>query len=225
MEVSGLYALRAPEILDDDLSSTIEHLCATEPLKSVLEIGASSGEGSTVALVRGLRKNPNAVRLYCMEVSLARFEALAKRYAEVPFVRAYNLSSVRSSRLLTPQEVADFSGAEEKNVVHFELEDMLDWRRNDVQYVAGTALDVDGILQIKAENGIDDFDLVLIDGSAFAAGAELEDCYGARWLLLDDVRVIKNWANRNRLLKDDHYELYEENLELRNGYSVFRRRD
>ena len=68
---------------------------------------------------------------------------------------------------------------------------------------------------------IDYFDLVLIDGSEFTGIEELNRVYGAKWILLDDIRAFKNHYNYHRLSKDPDYQLIEENHTLRNGHAIF----
>jgi predicted O-methyltransferase YrrM len=51
-----------------------------EDIKSILEIGSSSGERSTEAFVMGLRENPNQATLFSMEISKNRFIELQNRY-------------------------------------------------------------------------------------------------------------------------------------------------
>src|SRR5215831_10371378 len=65
-----------PEISSDEFNQLIRHLCATENLDAVLEIGSSSGYGSTEAFVAGLSRNPGSPRLFCVEVSRSRFDQL-----------------------------------------------------------------------------------------------------------------------------------------------------
>jgi hypothetical protein len=55
---SDLNRVIAPEITGDAFYETIRHLAATENLATVLEIGSSSGGGSTEAFVAGLARNP-----------------------------------------------------------------------------------------------------------------------------------------------------------------------
>ena len=72
---------------------------------------------------------------------------------------------------------------------------------------------MDGIRAVKEEHGIDTFDAALLDGSEFAGPAVLEDVYGATWLVLDDIRSIKNHANYTRLRGDDAYTMTERSTE------------
>ena len=73
---SELTFLIPPEIKNDDFYTIIQQLAKTEDIKTVLEIGSSSGGGSTEAFVTGMRENPNQPKLFCMEVSQARFTEL-----------------------------------------------------------------------------------------------------------------------------------------------------
>lgn len=215
----------APEIKGDELYRLIVDISAREPIATILEIGSSAGGGSTEAFVTGIAANPAAPRLFCMEVSRPRFEELQKRYADRGFVSCYNTSSVPLSAFPAPAQVESFYGSTSTNLNHYPLERILGWLKQDIDYVAGSGFDRDGIALIKSENGIEQFDMVLIDGSEFTGEAELERVYGARWLLLDDVNAYKNYANYQRLKNDPGYELYRENWSLRNGYAVFRKKD
>ncbi|HSI61987.1 MAG TPA: hypothetical protein VLE43_02680 [Candidatus Saccharimonadia bacterium] len=47
----GLRAIIAPEVLRDEFFDAIRNLARTAPIDTVLEIGSSSGEGSTQAWV------------------------------------------------------------------------------------------------------------------------------------------------------------------------------
>lgn len=68
-----------PEVLDDNFYHSLVHCASRSDVKTILEIGSSSGEGSTDAFVKAIRNrsDSNSVKLFCMEVSQARFEKLA----------------------------------------------------------------------------------------------------------------------------------------------------
>ena len=100
----------APEILNDALYNAIVGLSQFENLKNVLEIGSSSGGGSTSAFVHGLMQNKNRPTLYCMEVSRSRFLELQRTYQKYDFIRCFNVSSVSSSRVASENAVRQFYG-------------------------------------------------------------------------------------------------------------------
>jgi hypothetical protein len=225
-QVSASDRLIAPEILDDAFYEALKGLGMFEDLEHVLEIGSSSGEGSTRALVSTLRLNRHNPVLYCMEVSRARFAELQRAYQKYDFVRCYNMSSVPSSHVASEEEIRVFYDTHRTALNQYDLATIFGWRAEGLQYLQEhPELDRDGIAQIKKANGIEHFDLVLIDGSEFTGSAELDEVYGAKIICLDDTNAFKCYAARQRLMSDPLYENLADDQTLRNGYSIFCRTD
>lgn len=220
---SELDFIIPPEVKDDELYDLIKKIACDEKLETVLEIGSSSGEGSTQAFVEGLNCYPHKPVLFCLELSLPRFKALKKRFADFPFVKCYNDSTVPLSSFPSEQEVADFYNSTKSGLNHYPLSRVLGWLKQDIDYVRNSDVPGKGIERIKRENCVTNFDMVLIDGSEFTGKAELDAVYGARIILLDDVNSFKNRENYDRLSADPQYELVRENWNLRAGYAVFKR--
>lgn len=220
---SGLDRIIPPEIRRDRFSRAIEAVGATEGVRHILEIGASGGDGSTEAWVRGALRNPRRPDLHCIEVSVPRFHALAERWRAHPFVHCHHCSSVPAAAFATEEEVARFYREVRSKLRHVRLEKVLGWLRQDLAYLAEHGVAGDGIRRIQAEHGIGLFDAVLIDGSEFTGKSELALVYGARFLLLDDIRSFKNWENYRRLRDDPAYRLVTKSRWLRNGFAVFER--
>ena len=222
-KTSELDRLIPAEVKNDPLYHAILSLARTENIRTVLEIGSSSGEGSTEAFVRGLRENQNRPQLFCMEVSKPRFEALRQRYTADSFVRPYHVSSVPVEKFPSEECLAAFYHAHLAARFGFPLNEFLRWRQVDIDYITASGVPTNGIRLIKQENGIEFFDVVLIDGSEFTGQAELAEVYGARFILLDDSTVFKNLGNFERLMADPGYRLRESNECVRNGYAIFER--
>ncbi len=214
-----------PEILNDEFYELIRTLARTASIRTALEIGSSNGAGSTRAFVEGLHDNPDRPLLFCLEVSRQRFKELVLRYAGDAQVRCYNLTSVRLDRFPTEAAVVDFYNSHQSKLSRIPLREVLRWWRQDIRYVGRLPEAQDGIRIIKDENHVDQFGMVLIDGSEFTGSAELEDVYGAHYILLDDIGTYKNFGNYERLLADPDYSLSSCNRTLRNGYAVFKRQD
>jgi len=212
-----------PEIFGDEFYETIRSLARTARVKTILEIGSSTGEGSTRAFVEGMRDNPDHPVLLCMEVSRARFQELARRYKEHPDVKCYNLTSVPVDRFPTEAEVTEFYRTRQTKLNRVPLGEVLRWLRQDLRYLARTGGDGNGIRTIKRENGIERFGMVLIDGSEFTGPAEFDEVYGADYILLDDIGMFKNLRNFERMRADPAYRLVAKNEEVRNGYAAFER--
>ena len=223
--VSELERIIPPEIKNDAFYQTIYKLAQTEPIATILEIGSSSGEGSTEAFVSGISKNPSHPTLFCMEVSKTRFAALKKHYQHLPYVKCYNVSSVPLEAFPKESEVSKFYNSTQTSLRLYGLKTVLVWLKADIDYVKNARVPQTGIYIIKTENNIKNFDMVLIDGSEFTGMAELKLVYGARFILLDDITAFKNYANYKQLLADPDYALVEENKQLRNGYAIFKRKN
>ena len=224
LEPSGLQAIIAPEVYRDEFSDAIRNLARSAGIDSVLEIGSSSGEGSTLAWVEGLRDNPRKPRLYCMEVSKVRCAALEQRWGAEGFVECFLGSSVDLEQFPSEAEVTDFYRTVEGPLRQYPLDQVLGWLRDDIEYVKKEGVQTGRIREIKRVRGIKNFGAVLIDGSEFTGNAELDEVYGAEFILLDDTQTYKCHQAHHRLLHDPAYELIAENPKLRNGYSIFRRR-
>jgi len=220
---SQLDQLIPAEIKNDQFYAAIRHITATENLKTMLEIGASSGDGSTEALVSGLLANPARPTLFSIEISKVRFAALQQRYAPCPAVKCYNVSSVSIAAFPSEAEVTAFYQSVPSALNGYPLEQVLSWLRADTEYIRSSGVTENGVELIKQENGIERFDLVLIDGSEFTGRAELELVYGARFILLDDILTFKNFHNFHRLRQDVNYKLKGADGRVRYGCAIFER--
>ncbi len=220
---SALDRLIRPEIKHDRFARAIVQVAATDGVRHILEIGSSAGDGSTEAIVRGALQNRVRPTVHCLEVSKPRYAALCERYRDVDFVRCYNVSSVPLERFPSDADVTAFHRHVKSKLSRVRLELVLSWLRQDREYLMQHDLSAEGIRQIKEANGITQFDAVLIDGSEFTGRADLDEVYGARFLLLDDIRTYKNYHNAERLSVDPAYRLVKKGRWPRNGFAVFER--
>jgi len=218
---SQLDYLIPPEVKNDEFYFDIYNLSKSENLKSILEIGASSGEGSTEAFARGISENPCKPTLYTIEVSKVRYLSLKKRYENNPFIKCYNLSSVGVDDFPSKRSMIEYLLNHELELPDVNL--VLRWLKQDINYLYSSKVPQNGIEKIKKENKIDCFDAVLIDGSEFTGEAELKLVYGAKFILLDDIKTYKNHENHQQLKNDANYKLLKENYLVRNGYSIFKK--
>ena len=220
---SELDNLIPGEIAGDSFSDIIEDIASAEGVREILEIGSSAGEGSTASWVRGALRNAVRPRLHCIEVSTERHAALVERWGAQEFVHCHHTSSIPVERFPSAEEVERFYRDVPSRLRDFDLATVLRWLRQDLDYLHDHGLSSPGIGQIKARYSIDAFDAVLIDGSEFAGRAELEEVYGARFLLLDDTETFKNWENSRRLQADPAYRPVYVDPETRNGFAIFER--
>ncbi len=224
VEPTALDTLITPEVFQDEFYEAIVNLARSAPIDTVLEIGSSSGGGSTLAWVEGLRRNPRHPKLYCMEVSRVRWGALKDRWEGEGFVECFLGSSVRPDQFPTAAQVEHFLKTVDGPLREYPVEQVLGWLEEDLAYIKKENVSCGCIAEIKRARGIEHFGAVLIDGSEFTGDAELDEVYGAEFILLDDTQTYKCHSARQRLLHDPGYEMIADNPTLRHGYSIFQRR-
>lgn len=211
------------EIKNDSFYDSLRALAMLPDVRTILEIGSSAGGGSTEAFVSGLQERAEPANLYCMEISATRFARLRETYEAFDFVQCFNASSVPLSDFPSHQTVGAFWDTVQSGLRAYPKATVLGWLDADRDYVRSHGSDSNGIQLIKSERGIEQFDVVLIDGSEFTGEAELRHVYGAKYIALDDISTYKNWNNYFKLKEDPHYELIAEERSVRNGYCVFKR--
>ena len=217
-------AIIPPVIVDDGLADWLARLCETERLANVLEIGSSSGEGRTAAIVARLAENAERPRLFCLEMDRSRYQALARRFADRDFVVCYRASSVPPEFFLSEADVARLFAEVGADPGQDGLRTALQRRAKQLAYIAEDVAVTDGIDRIKRDFGIEKFDLVVMTGSQFTGREDLKRVHGARWILLDDTNTLNTYAVWSSLKSDPDYELVHEIRGRKHGFSIFRHR-
>ena len=214
------------EVLNDEFYNELISIASRPELKTFLEIGSSSGSGSTQALVNGIKQRVDhfGVSLFCMELSRPRFIKLSETYAAEEFVKTYNLSSVATTEFPSATEVEFFYNNTKTNINNAPLTTVLEWRSQDLYYIKENALDANGIQFIINANKIDKFDFVLIDGSEFTGERELIHILGAKVIALDDINAFKCFSAFNILSSHFAYKLVSFDRNTRNGFAIFEKR-
>ena len=83
----------------------IELLKTDKSINNILEIGASSGDGSTEAFMIGKNKN---VKLFSIEVCTERFNILKNRYKDDKLFYPYNISSININSFPRKGKIINF---------------------------------------------------------------------------------------------------------------------
>lgn len=217
-----------PEIKNDNFYYWIINIISNDTsIKKIIEIGASSGEGSTEAIIIGLLKqkqnNPNKLKLFSLEVCSERFTRLRDRYEKTrfPYFIPLNMSSISINNFPSKQEIIEFYNTIKTTLNQYPLEMVLSWYDKDQEYIIKNSIPQNGIDYIKNQYKIDAFDLALIDGSEFTGLAELTKVLGAKYILLDDINAFKNYKTHELLKNNKNYKCIIEDYKTRNGFSIF----
>ena len=214
------------EIKNDELYNRIINtiLLFNEEIETVLEVGASSGDGSTEAIVRAMSQLEDK-ELYTLEVDLARFAALQERYKDLDWVIPVNKSAVHLNEYPTKGQIEDFYNTIKTQLNQYPIEFVLSWYDTEIEKVEYLGDKIGGIDQIKKDNNIKNFDMVILDGSPFTGYQEFLKIAGAKIIVLDDIIDIKHHFTQLALRENEGYECIFCNAALRNGYAIWVKRD
>jgi hypothetical protein len=194
-------------------------------IKKVIEIGASSGEGSTEALLIGKIKNEqlysNKIKIFSLEVCSERYNKLKDRYQTISNFYPLNMSSISMQKFPAKNEVSSFYNTVQTTLNKYPLDMVLSWYDKDIEYIAKNKIAENGIQYIKDKYKINKFDLALIDGSEFTGLEELDQLWGAKYILLDDINAFKNYNSHKKLKESSEYKCLIEDYTVRNGFSIF----
>ena len=215
-----------PEIKNDPFYFILGYFASNPNFKTFLEIGSSSGAGSTEAFVGAIRQRTDKdnVSLFCMEISAPRFRALTNTYSDDLFVKPYQCSSIALSEFPEPEEVINFYNLIPTALNNYSLDQVMSWYSEDIKYLQQHNMIFNGIDKIKNDNNIKTFDMVLIDGSEFSGERDLHSIMGAKLIALDDINAFKCYNSFQILSHHSSYRLINCDLMTRNGFAIFERR-
>ena len=216
-----------PEIVNDPFAGWISDICSRREVRSIIEIGSSSGDGSTQAIINGIkgRSDLSEMIICCFELSQVRFENLEKNVSTFDVFYPYNLPSIASSEFPSEDEVEKFMVDCDGPLKSLPVERVVGWLRQDIEYVRRSGRDINGISAVKLRHNLETFDAAIIDGSEFTGAVELRYLIGSKYVLLDDTETFKCRLAFERLTSDPRYDCIAYDPKLRNGYAIFERID
>lgn len=219
-DIIGSYI--PPEISKDELFNIIKTLVATKKLTNLVEIGPSSGEGSTAAILHGLKESMGNYRLHLIEIDDFRCALLKRKFKKNENISIHNSSSISIQDFPTWDQVVNFHTAHQTKFNKNSLEQVKIWYDADkLKLKSLSPQKSDKIRELLGGNSGSVFDFALIDGCEFTGLAEVKLLYGVNFLVLDDINSYKCFEAYQFLVRSGDYRIYAENWSLRNGYAVF----
>jgi hypothetical protein len=212
-----------PEIGIDEFGVSIFDIVSMKSIQSVLEIGTGSGGGSTSQIIDALMQKTNSKKTFdTIEISKTRNKTAANKYRQIEFAEFHCGCSVHPDEYSTEFDVVEFYNNKKTALNQYPLEMVLQWRRDELNYIQSHKPETQLIDKIKINRGLNAFDFVLIDGSEFTGIADLSNVFGSKYIALDDIDAYKNNINYFRLTDSREYKLVIENWNLRNGFAIFK---
>jgi hypothetical protein len=194
--------------IDQDFGKIIYELTMDVDNKTFVDIGTWNGLGSTKCFIEGMKSNKDSV-LYTIENNSEKHEYAKSIWLDT--IEKNNLNVNFLNGTLIKNDEIDHWLSENNIPLNEEQKYWLTIdKTNSVNNI---------ILDCKS------IDILLIDGSDYSGYLELillKDI--SKYVLLDDVNSLKNEMARQYLLDSDAFELVSEDLDSRNGYSVFKKK-
>lgn len=214
-----------PEV-NNEFAAGIQRIFKESRIGTVIEVGASSGRGSTQVIIDCLQKySKNAnLAVHLIEISPVRARELTEFYADLKFVTVHNKSTVTPGEHMTPLELLNFN---RDNVTKMQTKFIfrpLRWLRQDIKFLNENPFlwNPTAFQSIREKLDPRDVDFALIDGG-FCGLQDTQNVIGAKYIALDDINDAKNFFSFHLLKESSSYELVELNYGYRNGYAIFRK--
>lgn len=206
----------------DQFYNSLAQIIIEQEPKTILDIGASEGRGSTDVF----KTYAKGAEIYAIELDPDRFASL-KAYHTSKNVHLFEGSSCPANELMSADGLGNYFAQNTgwdcwRSVGYTEMKKWLKNTASDIKAIK-TKYKKDLIPYIKKKHKIKTFDMVLVDGSPFTSKYEVEQIHGAKIIILDDVLDPKNNLNYKRLASGGDYWCIEVNKGYRNGYAIFQK--
>ena len=191
--------------------------------KTILDLGAASGLGSTTVLAEAVAEHNLSSRIYAVESAANTFEHLKINVARFACVTPLHGSVVNADALSTWEEtLADVCSRHNHVLEHITAEELRHWYDHTKSETETLWRRQGGILK---EIPVQIFDVVVIDADLFFAREALSAVIDrTNILVLDDVAEHKNAGTHEYLSANPDWEIVDMDLNDRHGWSIFRRR-
>jgi hypothetical protein len=195
--------------VDTDIWSSIYEVVQNPNIKNIVEIGTWNGMGSTLCVIDGIKNFPNDKYFWSIELYPNMYKSAVKNLNDflTPNIKLLN------GRIIEPEEVYwfDHSTINLKSDSH-----AIKWYNKDMKFLKNS----ENVLSELPES----IDLLILDGGEYTTYPEYHKLKDrTNTIVLDDVNILKCKKIREELLSDSNFKLLNENLEERNGFSIFQR--
>jgi hypothetical protein len=193
--------------MNSEFGNSIYNICLNKNIQNIFEVGTYNGQGSTVCIMNAILNKSNS-KLYSLESNYDMF-CNAKNF--------WNNYNTKDKLILL------------NGTLHNKIADINELNKiynNNIPYYNEHYLPEKKILEngkiINIEN-INNIDVIILDGGEYTTQEDFNILLSKnpKFICLDDVNVYKCKNIRQTLLNDNEWDLYKENLDQRNGWSIF----
>jgi len=192
-----------------------EYICSSAAdlnNKTFLEVGTWNGLGSTQAFLCGLKDREDEYEFFSLESNVDKWLHAKNKIGNLPGVYILN-EVILDSRPSLFRLMLQYP-------ILLRNKKRREWLNTDLSNMEGKSC------FLKRSTIPDNFDVVFLDGGEYLTYFEFKSLrHRTRMIILDDVLTDKSRRIRSLLSSAPDWQLVEENLKLRNGWSAFRKRE
>jgi hypothetical protein len=197
--------------LGDDAGNLIHDISKRDDVYNIVELGTWNGMGSTLCIIKALIESNKKKNFISIELYKNMYEIAMSNLKNYGFIEYVNLLN---GRIIDYEDVFWF----DHNQIDFSKDDHARlWYAQDMENLK------------NMENVIDQLpksiDFLILDGGEYTTYPEwikLKD--RTRIVALDDSTILKCSRIRKEILESGQYDVIYDNLELRNGFSLFQKK-
>lgn len=196
--------------MNSQFGNCLFKIACLKNVKNIFEVGSWNGEGSTVCLMNGVILNESC-KLYSVEADTTNFKKSKEFWGKYETNNKLellngtlhnNISDINQLNILFGNNIPVFKE-------HYVPEKIL--------------VETSPLLNI---DHIHTLDFIVLDGGEYTTQSDFDILFlkNPTYIALDDVNVFKCKSIRQTMLENVEWELYEENLNDRNGWSIFKKK-
>lgn len=187
--------------MNEDFGKSLFDIASLDNVKNIIETGTWNGQGSTICIMNAII-NKEYSNLYSVEA------------CEKFFMEAEMFWEMKN----TKNKLHLLNGTLHKNIPHFEANNPMfvkEWYDGEKRTITNAKL-----LNIDY---INDVDFIIIDGGEYTARGDYNVLIqkNPKYIAMDDINCYKCNNIRKQLLNSSDWQIYKENTNERNGWSIF----
>jgi hypothetical protein len=198
--------------MNGNMGTQIYNICAMPNIKNIVEVGTWNGQGTTVCVMNAIIKKDNSM-LYSIEAKPLKYnEAVSFWNKNNTLNKLKLLNGTLHRQISSKNEIMKFY-----NTTHipYEKEHYIPEKK----VIEESPLVDTSIFK--------DIDVIILDGGAYVSYGDFDVLkkFNPEYIILDDTGHghFKMFRIRNELLKSTDYKIYLENLNDRNGWTIFKK--
>jgi hypothetical protein len=193
--------------MNSKFGQEIYEICKNDKYRNIFETGTWNGQGSTVCVMNAIINKENSI-LYSLEADKKQFKKAIEFWMDKSTKNKLNLmNGILHTKIADEDDIRKKSGG----VIPF---------YNEHYIPEKNLLDPNNIINIEY---IQNIDIIILDGGEYSTREDfnLLLAKNPKVIILDDCNVYKCKDIRKTLLEDENWNIYKENLNDRNGWSIF----